>query len=73
MNHAAIEARSARLHANAKDGALRVDGVVYVLTFDRYAGVYSVTEPDGSELVRFNTRKLTDARKWLRDYLEDAS
>ena len=57
-----------KLHANAKNGTLKVNGVAYEFSFDSYEGVYVVTA-NGETITRFNTRKLTDARKWLRDYL----
>ena len=69
LNTATMERQAQRLHANAKDGSAVVDGVRYALTFDRYEGIYSVTDPEGSEIVRFNTRKVTQARTWLREYL----
>ena len=69
LDYARAQLEAERLHAGAKDGTLTLEGVRYTLTFDRYAGVYVVTDPEGLEIVRFNTRKLTVARQWLREAL----
>lgn len=57
--------------ARAKDGTLIIEGIRYVLTFDHTGWAYDVTDQDGAQVVRFNTKKLTDARKWLHEYLAD--
>lgn len=68
MDTQAIEREAHRLHSVAKDGSVIVDGVKYALTFNGHN--YDATEPDGSHVATFNTRKVTVARKWLREYLE---
>lgn len=61
-----------QLYNNAKDGTLKLNGTTYGFVFDRYQGVYTVTDLDTSEeITRFNTRKITDARKWLKEYLSN--
>lgn len=61
-----------QLHNNAKDGTLKLNDTTYGFEFDRYQGVYIVSDLNTSEeITRFNTRKLTDARKWLREYLSN--
>ncbi len=61
-----------QLHNNAKDGTLKLNGTTYGFEFDRYQGVYIVSDLNTSEeITRFNTSKLTDARKWLKEYLSN--
>lgn len=69
LDYAKMQAKADSLHANAKDGSALIDGERYTLTFDCYAGVYVVTDSGGADVVRFNTRKVTECRKWLREYL----
>jgi hypothetical protein len=58
--------------SNAKDGTLKFNGTTYGFEFDRYQNVYIVTDLNTSEeITRLNTRKLTDARKWLKEYLSN--
>jgi hypothetical protein len=67
---AGIEDRARALAARASAGTtVRIDGAVYTLTFDRERWVYDVTTADGSHVVTFNTKKVTRARTWLREYL----
>jgi hypothetical protein len=54
--------------ANAKDGTLNLNGVTYTFTFDHTAWHYTITAPDGSELMTYNTKSLKQARQWLREY-----
>jgi hypothetical protein len=74
MDYSRIQARADALHANAKSGTLKLNGQTYALTFEPREGVYvttsggSSTDADGYPLPRFNTRKLTVARQWLREH-----
>lgn len=68
LDYAKIQARADALHRNAKSGTLKLNGETFALTFDAYQGVYNVTNKEGECVVRFNTRKLTIARQWLREY-----
>ena len=60
--------QSAKLATSAKDGTLKLDGRTYALTFDHAQWVYIVTDQSGEVVARFNTKKLTQARQWLRDW-----
>ena len=71
FSYATVQRRADALHELAKDGALKLGGQTYTFTFDRREGVYVVTDPAGEIVVRFNTRKITVARKWLREYFEN--
>jgi hypothetical protein len=72
MNQTKILNKVSELHSKAKDGKVEINGVTYVFTFDRYQGVYIVTDLNtNEELMKLNTRKITDARKWLREYLSN--
>lgn len=68
LDYAKIQKRANALHANAKSGTLKLNGVTYSLTFNAIQGVYDVTNAEGECVVRFNTRKLTIARQWLREH-----
>jgi hypothetical protein len=60
----------ARVTANrAKDGTLKVDGEVYTFMFDQARWVYEVTDSAGALVVTFNTKRITVARRYLREYL----
>lgn len=72
MNQTTLLNKVEQLHNNAKDGTLKLNNIPYSFTFDRLQGVYVVTDLNTSEeITRFNTRKITDARKWLREYLSN--
>jgi len=60
--------QSEKLHATAKNGTLNVSGTVYAFEFNSYEGFYTVTA-NSETITRFNTRKLSQARQWLREYL----
>tara|TARA_R110000822_G_scaffold31413_5_gene90846 strand:+ start:911 stop:1117 length:207 start_codon:yes stop_codon:yes gene_type:complete len=65
MNYAKLEQQAVKMAANAKSGTYKG----YTLTFDHAEWVYIVTDEHGEVLTRFNTKKLTVARQWLREYL----
>jgi len=70
MNYANLPSQAATMAANAKNGTLTHAGQKYTLTFTP-DWVYEVTNAAGEVLTRFNTKKITVARQWLRDYLEN--
>ena len=57
-----------KLHANAKDGTIKLKDNVYGFEFDRYQGVYIVTDSENNEVMRLNTRKITQAKQWLKEH-----
>jgi len=60
-----------KLHDKAKpEGKMKHGGKTYYFFFDRRQGVYIVTQDD-IEVTRLNTRKITVAKKWLKEYLEN--
>lgn len=67
MDYSKIENQAIKMAANAKNGAYKD----YTLTFDSNEWVYVVTDSAGEIVTRFNTKKLTQARQWLREYLEN--
>jgi len=71
LDYAKIRRRADALHASAKDGTLRLNDQTYTFRFDPRDGVYDVTDESGARLARYNTRKLTVARQWLREYFAD--
>lgn len=64
-----LQDQAIQMAANAKNGTYKG----YTLTFDRAEWVYVVTDSMGETLTRFNTKKLTTARQWLKEYLENWS
>lgn len=70
MDYSKIESAARKLAEQAKPGILRHSGKIYTLVFNQREWVYEVFE-DGFLLVRFNTKKVSQAKKWLREYLEN--
>lgn len=62
-----LQDQAIQMAANAKNGTYKG----YTLTFDRAEWVYVVTDSMGETLTRFNTKKLTTTRQWLKEYLEN--
>jgi len=72
MNTKAILAAAHKQHLNAvPSGSLKTKGGEYLFRYDSYACVYIVTDPDGTEGNRWNTRKISVAKKWQREWLEN--
>jgi site-specific DNA-adenine methylase len=68
MDMTKIYAQSQRAANKAIDGEYLIGGRLYILKFDRREWVYRVT-CEGEFVVNFNTKKLTEAKKWLHDHL----
>lgn len=68
MNYTTLPNQAAKMAANAKNGTLKINGMTYTFTFTP-EWVYEVADSTGEVLARFNTKKLTIARQWLREYL----
>ena len=69
INYAKCLHDAERLHASAKDGHTCINGRKYTLTFTAQEGVYIVTDDQTGEVVnKYNTRKITHAKKWLREF-----
>jgi hypothetical protein len=69
VDYAKAQITADKLHATAKDGSLKIDGIKYTITFNRYAGSYDVTTPNGEHVVTFNTRSIRTAQTYLREYM----
>lgn len=54
--------------ASAKPGFLKFNGKTYTFEFDQNEGIYKVYE-DMIWYVNFNTKVLSTAKKFLREYL----
>ena len=63
-----LEEQARRLAESAKSGVLKHNGKIYTLEFDQKSWVYNVYE-DGFSLVKFNTKSLTTAKKYLKGWL----
>ena len=48
---------------------LTIDGNTYTLEFKATEWVYTVKDSEGNFVVNFNTKKVTEAKKWLKEYL----
>ncbi len=55
--------------SKAKNGTLKIDSVTYTLTFIPSEWIYEVKDETGDIVTRFNTKTLTVAKKWLREWL----
>tara|TARA_R110000868_G_scaffold112398_2_gene302669 strand:+ start:139 stop:348 length:210 start_codon:yes stop_codon:yes gene_type:complete len=67
MDYSKIEAQALTMANSAKNGTLKLNGQTYTLTFTP-EWVYEVKDEQGETVTRFNTKKLTQARKWLREW-----
>lgn len=68
MNVSRIESQARKMAEQAKPGILKHGGKIYTLVFNQKEWVYDVYE-DGFFLIKFNTKKITQAKKWLKEYL----
>ena len=63
-----IEEQTRRLAQSAKDGVLKHNGKTYTFEFDQKHWVYNVYE-DGFFLLKFNTKRITTAKRYLKEWL----
>jgi len=49
-------------------GTIDIDGQTYTLKFKSSEWVYTVHDSDGNFVINFNTKKITEAKKWLREH-----
>lgn len=68
LDYGSLAKQAQKLHDNAKDGVAVIDGVRYEFRFNRTQGHYEVLNGSHVE-TRLNTRKITVAKKWFREYL----
>ena len=71
LNYDKIQKQAAKAHATAKDGTMKFNGVKYGFTFNRKFGTYEITNEEGVVITYLNTRKITVAKKWLREFLQN--
>ena len=69
MNYSKLLDQAGAMANKAKDGKLKIDDVSYTFTFDISEWIYDVTDQNGEPVVRFNTKKLSVAKQWLREHL----
>ena len=70
MNTQAILSQAHKIAMKAKPGMLKINGKTYTFVFDQTRWVYSVYE-DLFFLMDYNTKQLSVAKKWLREYLSN--
>lgn len=69
MDYSKIQSQADRLHATAsRHMSVRIDDLMYDLTFDGHNYVATVAGSD-EHVATFNTRKVTEARRWLKEYV----
>ena len=71
LNYDKIKKQAAKAHATAKDGTMKFNGVKYIFTFSRKFGTYEVADEEGVVITYLNTRKITVAKKWLKEFLQN--
>lgn len=72
MNEKKILTAVSKLHENAakvKDVLVKHGEDLYSIKWNSYYGSFEVTK-NGEYLLRYNTRKVTTARLWLKEYLQ---
>lgn len=57
-----------KMAAKAKPGFLKIDDDLYTFEFDQKHWVYQVYK-NGFEYIRFNCKKLSVAKKYLKEHL----
>lgn len=71
LDQKAIVSGAERLAAEAKNGTLKIPGEgTFSFKFDPNTWTYIVYDPKGNEFKTYNTKKLSVARKWLKEYFE---
>ena len=70
MNTNKIYSQAQKTAAAAKPGILKHDGKIYTLVFNQAEWVYDVFE-DGFFFMKYNTKKITQAKQWLKHHLEN--
>lgn len=70
MNTIKLYSDAEKMARNAKPGIIKQGGKIYTLVFNQSTWNYDIFE-NMFLLVSFNTKKLTQAKKWLRDYLNN--
>lgn len=58
---------------NAKNGTCIINGIKYNLNFVQNGWVYNVTDNLGNTIVTFNTKNLSQAKKWFRDWMNSSN
>ena len=69
MDCGSIQHQAHKLAAKAKPGIVKIDGKIYTLVFDQIEWVYRVYQ-DGFLIVNFNSKRLSQAKRFLVDYLK---
>lgn len=72
LNQAAIVNQTQRLAGSAvTTGVVREADGIYRLDYNPETNNYDATSPTGERVASFRTYKITQAKKWLREYLHD--
>ena len=69
MDYSKIQGNAEKMASKATDGTLKVGKEVYTLTFNSKQWTYEVTNSKGEHVTNFNTKKLSQAKKFLKDWL----
>lgn len=68
MDTKKIESLAQKMAQAAKNGVTTINGKRYTFEFDQREWHYVVYE-DMVEILRLNTKKLSQAKQWLKEYL----
>jgi hypothetical protein len=64
----ALVSQAEKLARSAKNGSVKIGDQTYTLTFNHREWVYVVTDEAGETVARFNTKTLSKAKQWTRDW-----
>ena len=71
LNVDKIAAAARKAHdSTVKQGKIKFDGNTYDIYFDSKESDY-IFSLKNEEIIRFNTRKITDAKKWFIEYMNN--
>ena len=70
LDHNKMLKQAEKLHANAtREGSIKIGSTKYDILFNTKEGIYSFTDPQGNEVYRANSRKITVAKKWFKEFM----
>lgn len=61
-----IEKKAATMAANAKNSTLKFNGKIFTFKYNGYQSYYEVFNEDNEIIIRFNTKKITEAKQLFK-------
>ena len=71
MNYSKIESQAQVMASKAKDGILKHSSGTYTLNFSQIEWVYNVIDEEGDTILRINSKTLSKAKAFLKEWLEN--